>query len=176
MKDVLYIIEGPDGTGKSTLSEKIGNILNIPVKHFTYYKDKHQLTDQFVKGHEMLSLMEDPCIFDRYILSNIVYGIVFHDCEYVNGWLLWLTTMLSGVSVRKNIHLVFCLPEKNSWIKRFEKLCKERDEMYVDIEKMSKVYDLFLIFYEMISSNTNIKVSIIDPFVENVEKILNNEE
>lgn len=175
MSDTIYIVEGPDGSGKSTLSGIIGEKLNIPVKHFTYYKDREEMTKQFVDGHEILSLKEDSVVFDRYILSNLVYGIVFHNCEYVDGWLLWLTTMLSGVSVRKNIHLVFCLPEKRAWLKRFEELCKTREEMYVDLDKMSKVYDLFLIFYEMICSNTNIKVTIIDPFVEPVEKILNHE-
>ena len=175
MSDTIYIIEGPDGSGKTTLSERLKDMFNIPVKHFTYYKDKNEMIDQFVRGHEILSLMEDPIIFDRYILSNIVYGITFHNCEYVDGWLLWLTTLLSGVSVRKNIHLIFCLPEKTSWMARYKNLCETREEMYVDEDRMSKVYDLFLMFYEMICTNTNIKVTIIDPFVEPIEKILNHE-
>ena len=176
MEDTLYIIEGPDGSGKSTLSKWLSEKKNIPVRHFTYYKDRQQMSNQFFEGHETLSLSEESMIFDRYILSNLVYGIVFHECNFVDGWLMWLSSMMSGVSVRKKIHIVFCLPEKEKWLKRFEELCKNREEMYVDVEKMSKVYDIFLIFFQMMCGNSDIKITCIDPFVENPEKILENEE
>jgi hypothetical protein len=148
--------------------------LDIPTKHFTYYKDAKKLASQFVEGHELLSLKEEPYIFDRYILSNLAYGIVFHECNFVDGWLLWLDIMLSGVTVRKNIHVIFCLPEKTLWLNNYAKMCQEREEMYIDIEKMSKVYDIFLMFYQMMCSNQDIKITLIDPFKTNPEQILEN--
>ena len=176
MEDTIYIIEGPDGSGKSTLSKYISDKLNIESHHLTYIRDEKEMFKQFAEADEMYSLKDESCIFDRYILSNLVYGIVFHNCDFVTGWTLFLNNLLSKVSVRHNVHLIFCLPEKKFWMEKFEKLCKERDEMYIDVEKMSKVYDMFLMFYIMISCNTNIRVTIIDPFVEDVEKIFNNEE
>lgn len=174
MEDTIYIVEGPDASGKSTLCNWLSEKFDIPVRHFTYYKDERKMGEQFVEGHEILSLSEEPYIFDRYILSNLAYGIVFHNCDFVGGWLLWLDTMLSGVTVRKNIHVIFCLPDKSSWINNFTKMCEEREEMYVDVDKMSKIYDIFLMFYQMMCSNQDIKITLIDPFKTNPEQILEN--
>lgn len=172
MSDTIYIIEGPDGSGKSTLAHLIGKKKNISVHHLTYYKEKDKMSMQFAEAHSTFSLFETPVIFDRYIFSNIAYGCVFHGCEFVNGWQLWLDSLLTACTVRKNIHIVFCLPEKKSWLERFEKLCKEREEMYLDVEKMSKIYDMFEMMYLMISNTPYIKITRIDPFVMDKESTL----
>ena len=172
MSDEIIIIEGPDGAGKSTLAEFISKEKNIPIEHLTYYKDKKKMFEQFSEIHAKFSLEENPLILDRYIFSNIVYGCVFHDCNFVDGWRLWLDSLLTACSVRKKIIIIFCLPEKKSWLERFEKLCQERDEMYVDVDKMSKVYDMFEMIYLMISNNTPLQILRLDPFETSKEDIL----
>ena len=78
MEDTIYIIEGPDGSGKSTLSKYISDKLNIDSHHLTYIRDEKEMFKQFAEADEMFSLKDESCIFDRYILSNLVYGIVQH--------------------------------------------------------------------------------------------------
>ena len=173
MSDTIYIIEGPDGSGKTTLSKLLKEEKNIKsIRHLTYYKEADKMHEQFLDAHAIFSMDEESIIFDRYIFSNIAYGCVFHGCEFVRGWQMWIDSLLTACSIRKDIHIVFCLPEKKSWLQRFSNLCKEREEMYVDIEKMSKVYDMFEMMYLLICNNPYIKITLIDPFVMDKESTL----
>ena len=45
----VFIIDGPDGTGKTTLANKLSEIYNIPIYHLTYYKDQKKFQKQFDK-------------------------------------------------------------------------------------------------------------------------------
>jgi hypothetical protein len=38
-------------------------------------------------------------------------------------------------------------------------MTEEREEMYCSVEDMSKIYDLYEVFYEMLSHNKEINVS-----------------
>lgn len=78
-------------------------------------------------------------IIDRFILSNMAYGNVFHDGEYVE-----CADMYFNILSNQNVTLIMCLPEdKEEWLKRFKTSCEEREEMYPNLEKMSHVYDEF---------------------------------
>ena len=51
----VFILDGPDGTGKTTLATKLSEIYNIPIYHLTYYKDREKFQNQFNTATEMIN-------------------------------------------------------------------------------------------------------------------------
>lgn len=43
----VFILDGPDGTGKTTLAKKLSEIYNIPIYHLTFYADRARHQQQF---------------------------------------------------------------------------------------------------------------------------------
>ena len=50
----VFILDGPDGTGKTTLASKLSEIYNIPIYHLTYFDDRDKFQMQFNKATEMI--------------------------------------------------------------------------------------------------------------------------
>lgn len=76
MKKIL-IIDGPDGTGKTTLANKLSEAYNIPIYHLTYYEDRDEHQRQFDYFKRLVNESTDGFILDRYICSEIVYANVY---------------------------------------------------------------------------------------------------
>lgn len=72
-KPQLYVFEGADRVGKSTLSIKLANQLQIPRLHFSA-PDK-QLQVKLGKQYQYLNLVDDPqsCVLDRSWVSGLFY-------------------------------------------------------------------------------------------------------
>jgi adenylate kinase family enzyme len=51
----VFILDGPDGTGKTTLALKLSDIYNIPIYHLTYYDDREKFQQQFNIATEMIN-------------------------------------------------------------------------------------------------------------------------
>lgn len=155
------IIEGPDGAGKTTLGQKLAKIYGTDLVHLTYLDDANDMTRQFMYAKTLLDSVKG-CVIDRFILSNIVYGSVFHNFEFIKDWQLYLQTLVNILS-EEDAELIICLPEnKDIYLQDFEKLMKYRKEMYCSVEHMSKVYDLYEMYYMLLKNNKNIKVSRFD--------------
>ena len=156
--DKVYILEGPDGSGKTTLGQKLADTHNCEYVHLTYYKDEDAMTNQFYDVIRRVNTHRKGFVVDRFILSNIIYGIVFHNCKFVDGWKLFLDSLCRDWLKGKEI--VICLPDdKEAYLEHFKKMTEEREEMYCSVEDMSKIYDLYEVFYEILSHNKDINVS-----------------
>lgn len=80
----IFIVDGPDGTGKTTLCRKLSDLYNIPVYHLTYFSDTKKHVSQFDKANKLFQDKiykpdEDGFILDRYLLSEYVYASVYRD-------------------------------------------------------------------------------------------------
>ena len=159
--DKVYILEGPDGSGKTTLGQKLADVHGCDYVHLTYYKDEEMMRTQFYDVIRRINTQKKGFVVDRFILSNIIYGIVFHDCQFVEGWKMFLDALCRDWLKGKEI--VICLPaDKKAYLEHFKKMTEEREEMYCSVEDMSKIYDLYEVFYEMLSHNKEINVSRFD--------------
>ena len=156
--DKVYILEGPDASGKTTLGQKLANIHNIDYVHLTYYEDDEMMRTQFYDVIRRINTEKRGMVVDRFILSNIIYGIVFHNCQFIDGWKMFLDALCRDWLKDKEI--VICLPsDKKAFLEHFKKMTEEREEMYCSVEDMSKIYDLYEVFYEILSHNKNVNVS-----------------
>ena len=85
MRKKVFIIDGPDGTGKTTLAQRLSEAYNIPIYHLTYYKDREKHQKQFYTATEMIKdwfyKSEGGFIIDRYILSEIIYRKIYRPDE-----------------------------------------------------------------------------------------------
>lgn len=134
----VFIVEGPDCSGKSTLCKKLHEAFGYPVYHLTYYSDKEKMEEQFREIYQIIDRGESV-IIDRFLLSNMIYGIVYHDGETISDLEKYIDYLGCNQST-----LILALPNSREWwIEQFKKACTEREEMYPDEEKMKMVYNLF---------------------------------
>ena len=106
--DKVFILEGPDGSGKSTLAKKLSDTYGIDYTHLTYYKDEEMMRTQFYDVIRRINTEKRGLVVDRFILSNLAYGIVFHNFSFVNGWKMFLDALCRDWLKGKEI--VICLP------------------------------------------------------------------
>lgn len=159
--DKVFILDGPDGSGKSTLAHKLANVYDIQYVHLTHYEDEEMMRTQFYDIIRRINTEKKGFVVDRFILSNIIYGIVFHNYTFVDGWKMFVDAMCRDWIKGKQI--IICLPfDKKAYLDHFKKMTEEREEMFCSVEDMSKVYDLYEIFYEFLSHNPNVNVSRFD--------------
>ena len=158
LQDKVFILEGPDGSGKTTLGHKLADTYGIEYTHLTYYEDENDMRTQFYDVIRRMNTNKKGFVVDRFILSNIIYGIVFHNCKFVDGWKMFLDALCRDCIKGKEI--IICLPQdKEAYLEHFKKMTEERKEMYCSVEDMSKIYDLYELFYEMLTHNKDVRVS-----------------
>lgn len=78
---MIIIVEGIDRVGKTTLCNKLHEEFNIPIyKHngiIPYNKmDNFEETDKMIYVKEFIELTNISLIFDRFHLTDFVYGII----------------------------------------------------------------------------------------------------
>lgn len=125
------IVEGPDGSGKTTLIRALRDSLHLPVVHVVQPKSPD------IK--QMLSFLDcGPIIFDRFSWSPVVYGTVLRDGPELSEYDLWA---LDGYLMSRGYISVLCVtdlermlennrsaPQLWNEVRRSKTLIKLRDE------------------------------------------------
>lgn len=131
----LYIIEGVDGTGKSTLSREIARQKKAAVVHCTYEPGMN-----VIQHHEGIwkianQLLEwEHVVIDRWAHSELIYGTVYRKKPEYDPYVL-----LDITKNRKDITWIYC--RNDNAIKNHDKNKKERFELYDNIAAAAEMYD-----------------------------------
>lgn len=140
---IVYIIDGPDGTGKSTLANKLSDTFKLPIYHLTYFSNPELHNAQFSNALDLLRNSDTGFILDRFIFSEQVYSDVYRDSKYIP-----LLDDCFNALAYSDVNVILTVPkDKDRYLEDFKKLCAERDEMYGP-EKMGAIYDGYNHFFD----------------------------
>ncbi len=140
------VLDGADQQGKSTLAEKIQEKVNMPILHFSIPDENTNFETEYIK--DIAKHNEQPIIFDRSYVSEMVYGDIFRGGSKVTPEIKkYVETILNG----HNYIFVLCKRKNYQWKDRDEDYTKD-DNVKV-MEKYDEVYD-----------SINLPKIIVDPF------------
>lgn len=103
---MIYVIDGPDGAGKTVLSKKL-----VADFELEYHHEGPPQTDD-LRGHycRLISdayLKKRDVVFDRMALSEMVYGPILRDgCKLGKGGWRYFMSVMKNVGAQ---HII-CLP------------------------------------------------------------------
>jgi thymidylate kinase len=80
---MIIIIEGPDGSGKTTLANTIAHQTGYPVVHRSQPKNDEE-KKQMMQSYIDTIKAGKNCIFDRCWYSEMVYGPVMRDASVIS--------------------------------------------------------------------------------------------
>lgn len=126
---MIYIIEGPDGSGKSYLARKLAKQLNLPMIH----REKPETQED--KDNMMRSYIEvikkgKSVVYDRAWYSEMVYGDVMRDASVISYPQMY---ELEKLLAKKGAMLIYCMGNPSKLWER----AQERGEDYI---KMAQEY------------------------------------
>lgn len=120
---MIILIDGPDGSGKTTLANKISTQTGYPIVHMSYPKtaeEKQQMMQQYVnaiKGAKNI-------IFDRCWYSEMVYGPIVRSGSAISYPEMYA---LEKLLAKVGAIIIYCTGTKSTLWKR----CQKRGEDYI---------------------------------------------
>ena len=150
-KQKIFIVEGPDGSGKSTLCDCLSKLYSLPIIHLTYFEKQEDMDKQYERVYQIIHSLinhsaETGIIFDRFVSSNRVYSQVYKNSK-ISPWLSKIEELILSIASYYDITFINCLPaDKQNYLNRYKDLASIRDELYKEedeIKKMAKVYDSY---------------------------------
>jgi len=108
----VIIVEGPDGSGKSTLVTTLAQKLRLPVAGKVVGSDTQPLVNIRDWTEDNVARGFQPVIFDRHrLISEPIYGPAMRkrqDADFYD--LTWLSNMMWQFYTAKPI-IIYCLPD-----------------------------------------------------------------
>jgi hypothetical protein len=134
----IFVIEGPDGTGKSTLAKALCERLDARYRHLTYRWPKSMDLYHWAGfARSLADSARQPVVLDRWWPSEVVYAAAFRGGTAGPQF----HRMLDRVGLKHRVFYVLAKPkDKDAYVSHYEVLKGKRVEMY---DSMHKVYDLF---------------------------------
>lgn len=120
---MIIILEGPDGSGKTTLANQLQKQTGYQLLHRTQPKndeDKKRMMDEYI---QVLKAGKN-CIMDRSWYSEMVYGPVMRDASVITFPQMY---ELERLAAKYGAIIIYCTaPETTLW-----KRCMRRGEGYI---------------------------------------------
>jgi thymidylate kinase len=145
----IIVFEGPDGAGKTTLSQEMTKLLGARYIHLVYrFKDRMHLYHYAAIRLAAHLSQKQPVIIDRWWPSEITYAEAYRGgSKFAKHF-----TLLEHVANKMGVVYVYCLPkDKQQYLDYYEQLkgLRTKEELDRDpLEGVSKVYDEYQGFYD----------------------------
>lgn len=133
----IYILEGPDGGGKSTLGLELSTRLGVQVTNHGPYKGEAQIWKHYFDSMIPAYSGERDVILDRCWLAEPIYGEVYR--EGVNRMEPWQLRILEYVARECRAVIIWCLPPVEKCIQAFNS--RRKDEMLDNEGQLRSVYN-----------------------------------
>lgn len=134
----IYILEGPDGTGKSTLAEALQRETKGHLLHLTFNKDWNMQEYYDSIDTVLLHLTQyQDVIIDRWIPSEVVYGSVFRGGTKVD-----VEGFMNEMAWYKDVKWIYCWNEKA--IENHLKNKEVRKEMFDDMTDVVNTFEGYI--------------------------------
>ncbi len=134
---MIYVIEGPDGTGKSTLAKALSDKIKAITIHSSYDPAWKiwMCHNKIMSSAVSLSRLGVPVILDRWAVSEEVYGTIFR-----NG---------PGYDTQELIeqyeeHIVWIYCRNDNAVENHQTNSRERVEMFDDMERVVEMFDEYV--------------------------------
>ena len=167
---MIIILEGPDGGGKTTLSEYIrqhmsdGRMTHV-IKHGPYTGlTSEELCKTFFRSMSAAITYNDHIIMDRSWLSEPIYGQVYRNG--LNRVDVQRRRMLERVALSRGAVVIQCQPEFDVCCSAF--LSRQNQEYLDTPEQLQEVYNA----YETLGMQTHLPVIHYDYTQDNPDDIL----
>lgn len=153
---MIIIIEGPDGSGKTTLANYLSKTTGYPIKH----RSKPNTPEE--KAAMMQSYIDDirsndNIIWDRCFYSEMVYGPVMRDQSYISLEQMW---QLEKELLDQGVLVIYCTDDTLTLWER----CTARGETYItSVEQMAALkdkYDLLMLQGDHLVPITTYKIKV----------------
>lgn len=108
----MIIVEGPDGSGKTTLVERLAREIRLPIAAKVVGSDTKPLFDLRKWTEQNVEKGFQPLIFDRHrLISEPIYGPAMRSRQDASFYDLgWLSDMMWRFYQAKPI-VIYCLPD-----------------------------------------------------------------
>lgn len=137
---MIIILEGPDGSGKTTLGRSLAKRMNARYIHATYKFPKKMFTYQTALMHEAMRAVAagQPVIMDRLWISEAIYAKVFRDGS---PWPL-MGRYFERLLYKVGGFYIYCRPPEN-YREYYTRLKGSRVEMYDNVDKVVRVANMY---------------------------------
>ena len=138
MKYKLFILEGADGSGKSSLARKIAKATNGNVLHQTYNKNwnMEEYAEDVIEAAAQLCYYQ-PVIMDRWAPSEYIYSKVFRSGETYDT-----KALIDLWNNELNICWIYCRSDKA--IENHKRKAAAGLEMFDDNKKVVEEYEKYI--------------------------------
>ena len=167
----IYIVDGPDCSGKTTLVDEMVKQLGAAKLHLTYrFKTRMDLYHRYAIERAIKMSAHQPVIIDRWWPSEITYAKAFR------GGTIWPRNAraFDRIGRQADVRYIFCLPKQKE--RYMDAWAADRERRYAEkpwalkgrnqaVDDMSKVYDLYRDVLTWMDHKSRRDVAIYDRFV-----------
>ena len=134
---MIYILEGPDCSGKTTLANKLVEMVGCQYYHFSYPRSKKEADNLFNTYYEKLVLLNGRnSVIDRMWISTMVYGEILRGKSEVSTKQAERLERL----IHRDAMIFYCTGD----VEKMWQRATRRGEAYIpDFETFSKICSLY---------------------------------